>query len=100
MSQSELLATIPGSQLSGISNNDGKTRWIQAYSQASRKNDGLLNGLWGGKDKYTGQWFVKGDQWCEKGDWGQGCWSIERVGPKELRVYDDGKALKNTWKIK
>lgn len=100
MTQEELLATIPGNQLSGVSNNDGKTPWIQAYSKATSKKNGKLNGLWNGKDKYTGDWFVEGDQWCEKGDWGQKCWSVERVGANELRVYDDGKPGANTWKLK
>jgi len=100
MTQEELLATIPGGQLSGVSNSDGKTPWIQAYSKATSKKNGKLNGLWNGKDKYTGDWFVKGDQWCEKGDWGQGCWSVERVGTNEFRIYKDGKPQKNTWKLK
>ena len=99
MSQEELLATIPGGQVSGISNSDGKTRWAQAYSKATSKKKGVYNGLWG-KDKYKGEWYVKGDQWCEKGDWGEKCWSIERVGAKELRIYDEGKPKKNTWKLK
>lgn len=100
MTQEELLATIPGGQLSGVSNNDGKTPWVQAYSKATSKKNGKLNGLWDGKDKYTGDWFVKGDQWCEKGDWGQKCWSVERIGTKEFRIYEDGIPKKNTWKLK
>ena len=35
MSQEELLATIPGGQVSGISNSDGKTRWAQARKPLS-----------------------------------------------------------------
>lgn len=100
MTQEELLATIPGNQLSGISNNDGKTPWVQAYSKATRKKNGKLNGLWNGKDKYSGDWFVKDDQWCEKGDWGQKCWSIERIGSNEFRIYEGGQPMKNTWKLK
>ncbi len=100
MTQSELLATIPGSQMSGVSNQDNKTPWVQAYSKATQKKTGKYNGIWGGKDKYTGEFFVKGDQWCEKGDWGQKCWSVERVSAKELRIYDNGKPKKNTWMLK
>ena len=37
MSQEELLATIPGGQVSGIANSDGKTRWVQAYSKVRRR---------------------------------------------------------------
>ncbi len=100
MTQEELLATIPGGQLSGVSNNDGKTPWIQAYSKATSKKNGKLNGLWDGKDKYTGDWFVKDDQWCEKGNWGQKCWSVERIGANEFRIYENGQPKKNTWKLK
>lgn len=100
MTKDELLAAIPGNQLSGISNQDGKTPWVQAYSKATKKNTGIYNGIWNRKDKYSGEWFVKGDQWCEKGDWGQQCWSLERVRAKEFRIYKDGKPLKKTWKLK
>ena len=100
MTQEELLATIPGGQLSGVSNNDGKTPWIQAYSKATSKKNGKLNGLWDGKDKYKGDWFVKDDQWCEKGNWGQKCWSVERIGVNEFRIYENGQPKKNTWKLK
>lgn len=100
MTKAELLATIPGSQISGISNQDGKTPWAQAYSAASRKNTGVYNGIWDGKDKYKGEWFVDGNKWCEKGGWGQRCWDIERVSAKKLRIYFDGKPLKNTWNLR
>ena len=100
MTQEELLATIPGGQLSSISNKDGKTPWAQVYSRATGKKKGVYNGIWDGKNKYSGEWYVKGDQWCEKGDWGEKCWSIERVGAKELRIYEDGKPKKNSWMLK
>ena len=100
MTQAELLATIPGSQISGISNRDGKTPWVQAYSKANSKNRGLLNGIWNKKDKYQSEWYVKGDQWCEKWDSGEGCWSAERIRKKNLRMYKDGEPLKNTWNLK
>lgn len=100
MTQKELLATIPGSQLSEISNQDGKTPWIQAYSKASKGKKGLLNGLWNNKDKYRFEWYVNGDQWCKKWDGGEGCWQIERVSAEKLRPYKNGKPLKNTWNLK
>ena len=100
MTQKELLATIPGNQLSGTSNQDGKTPWVQAYSKASKGKKGLLNGLWNNKDKYQSEWYVKGDQWCEKWDSGEGCWQVERVSAKKLRAYKNGKPLKNTWNLK
>ena len=100
MTQSELLATLPGSQISGVSNRDGKTPWVQAYSKANGSKKGLANGIWNKKDKYQITWYVEGDQWCEKWDDGQGCWQIERVSAKKLRAHKDGKPLKNTWNLR
>ncbi|MDP5217850.1 hypothetical protein Q5Y75_11525 [Ruegeria sp. 2205SS24-7] len=31
MDAEEMLATLPGAVLSGISNEDGSTRWVQTY---------------------------------------------------------------------
>lgn len=100
MTEAELLATIPGSQLSGVSNRDNKSTWVQAYSQASSKNTGLLNGLWNKKDKYQAKWSVQNGQWCEEWDGGSGCWHLEQIDAKTLRVYADGEPLKNPWKIR
>jgi len=100
MTQAELLATIPGSQISGVSNKDGKTPWVQAYSKSNSSKKGVVSGIWNKKSKYQMEWYVKGDQWCEKWDSGEGCWSIERVSAKKLRVHKDGKPLKNTWNLK
>ena len=100
MTQSELLATLPGSQISGVSNRDGKTPWVQAYSKANGSKKGLISGIWNKKDKYQNEWYVKGDQWCEIWDGGEGCWQIERESAKKLRVYKDGKPLKNTWNLR
>lgn len=100
MNTNELLATLPESQISGIAQSDGKTPWVQAYSAARSNNTGLLNGLWNGKDKYTAEWSIQNDQWCETWDQGERCWSVERVGPKELRFWKDGVPQKNTVKIR
>jgi len=100
MTQSELLATLPGSQISGVSNRDGKTPWVQAFSKDNGSKKGLVSGIWNKKDKYQNEWYVKGDQWCEKGDDFEGCWQIERVSAKKLRVYKNGKPLKNTWNLR
>ncbi len=97
MTQKELLATIPGSTLYGISNNDGKTQWAQAYGKGRKK--GKIAGNFGG-DKYEAEWFVDGNQWCE--NWGSGsdCWQFVRTGNKELQPYKGGKPLKYPWKMK
>ena len=97
MTQKELLATIPGGTLSGISNSDDKTRWVQNYGKGRKK--GKIAGLFG-KEQYKSKWFVKGNKWCEDWGTGNGCWDVERVGEKELRGYVDGKPLKNSWMIK
>ncbi|MEL6432198.1 MAG: hypothetical protein AAFQ28_00175 [Pseudomonadota bacterium] len=100
MSEAELLATIPGSQISGISNQDGKTEWVQAYSKYNGRTNGAISGLWDGKDKYKAKWFVRNGQWCEEWDSGKGCWQVERLSEKKLRIYLDGKPFKNTWSIR
>ena len=98
LTEKELLTTIPGATVYGVSNSDGKTKWIQNYSTGKRK--GNIAGLWGGKDKYKAKWYVKNGQWCEKWNEGSACWHVERVKSKKLRMYNDGKPLKNLWRIK
>ncbi|MEM9307981.1 MAG: hypothetical protein AAGA74_11825 [Pseudomonadota bacterium] len=49
MTQSELLATIPGCQISDISNGDGKTPWVQAYIKANGSKKGIVSGIWNKK---------------------------------------------------
>lgn len=100
MSEAELLATIPGNQVSAISNEDGKTKWVQAYSAYKGRKNGVISGLWDGKDTYQAKWSVKNGQWCEEWDSGQACWQVEKVGNKGLRIYSNGKPLKNIWKLK
>ena len=46
MTQSELLATLPGSQISGVSSRDDKTPWVQAYSKDNGSKKGLISGIW------------------------------------------------------
>lgn len=100
MSEAELLATIPGSKISAISNEDGKTKWIQAYSAYNGRKKGVISGLWNGKDRYQAKWFVRNGQWCEEWETGKACWQIERVSKKKLRMYLDGKPQKHTWNLK
>ena len=99
MSEKELLATIPGQTLDGLSNQDGKTKWAQTYSAANGRKKGIIAGNFGG-EKYDAKWYVKKGQWCE--DWGSGndCWSMERVGAKNIRIYKDGKPKKNFWTVR
>lgn len=97
LTQKELLSIFPGATMYGISNNDGKTKWVQTYGKGKRK--GNISGLWG-NDKYKSKWYVKNGQWCE--DWGisKACWDIEQVEPKKLRMYKKGKPLKHLRNIK
>lgn len=99
MTNEELLATIPGHTFYGISNSDGKTQWAQTYSAYKGRKKGKVAGNFGG-EKYEGKWQVKNDQWCEDWSTGKGCWSIERVDAKNIRVYKDGEPLKNFWTLK
>lgn len=98
MSQKQILATIPGATLYGVSSSDGKTKWAQAYSKGGKK--GKINGVWGDK-QYKANWYVKGDTFCEKGSDYDSCWNIVRVDEKTLQAYKKGgKKTKNPWYIK
>lgn len=98
MTEDELLATIPGSVIDGVSN-DG-TRWAQAYSaDKGGKKNGTINVNFGGQ-KGKAKWRVQDGMWCE--DWGSGkaCWQVERVGKKGLRMYENGTPKKNVWQLR
>lgn len=97
MSAAELLATIPGATLTGISNEDLETRWVQVYGTGTQ--NGSSEGTFGADDKYVSQWSVRRDLWCE--DWGHraGCWKIERVDEDTLQPYYGTEKLPNVWKI-
>ena len=91
MTQKELLATIPGSTVSGIANSDGKTPWAQAYGKGRKK--GKIAGNFGG-DTYEAKWFVDGNQWCEDWGSGSGCFQFVRLSEKELLPYKNGQKQK------
>lgn len=98
MSEDELLATIPGSTIDG-KNNKGKP-WVQAYSKYDGKHKkGAIAGNSDG-NSFKSKWSVKKGQWCE--NWGSGdeCWQVERVSPKELRMYAGGKPRPNLWVLR
>ena len=96
MSKTEILATIPGATVRSISNQDGKTPWVQAYSAGRKK--GKLAGNFGG-NTYEGEWYVDGDMWCETtGDW-TGCFQFVKLSETELQPYKDGQPRKHTWKL-
>jgi hypothetical protein len=98
MTQSELLATIPGATLYGISSNDGATPWVQAYSSGGKK--GIISGLWN-EDPYQARWYVKDDMWCETGNEYDTCWSVVKVSDKQLQAYKEGgEKTKNPWNIR
>jgi hypothetical protein len=98
MSEKEILQTIPGSVIRSTSN-DG-TKWVQSYSgYKGGAKKGIIKGNFGGT-KYDAKWFVKKGQWCENWGDGEACWQVERVDAKSLRLYENGKAKKNLWKLK
>lgn len=97
MTEEELLATIPGSSISAKT--DEGVKWVQNYSKANGKRKGAIKGLFKG-EKITSKWFVRDGQWCENWGSGEGCWSVERVDAKSLRMYSDGKPRPNLWKLK
>lgn len=97
LSEDALLATIPGSSVS--SKTDKGVPWVQNYSAAKGKRKGVIKGNFDGS-KYDAKWFVKDGQWCENWGDGEGCWSVEQVDAKSLRMYVDGKPRPNLWKLK
>jgi hypothetical protein len=97
MTESELMATIPGRAISAKSNNG--VDWTQKYSAANKQKKGNIDGVFDGK-AYKAKWFVKDGQWCENWGDGQACWMVERTGSKTLRLYENGKPKKNLWNLK
>ena len=99
MTEEELLSTIPGSTVSGISNRDGKTPWTQDYGEPKKGiMKGKIKGVFGGSS-YSSTWKIKNGQWCE--DWGSGksCVNMVRVDETHIRIYERGKSLKNLWEL-
>lgn len=97
MSEDELLATIPGSSVYSKTNEG--VSWAQNYGKANGKRKGAIKGVFDGA-KYDAKWFVKEGQWCENWGDGEGCWSVEQVDAKSLRMYEGGKPRPNLWKLK
>ncbi len=100
MTVEEMLATIPGKTLTGISNEDGKTRWIQDYAEPKKgKKKGKIVGYWGeSKDKYKSRWYIKKGKWCENWGSGRGCWDLVKEGNKII-AHKKGKPQENHWEI-
>lgn len=95
--EDELLATIPGSSINSKTNKG--VNWAQNYSKANGKRKGVIKGIFDCA-KYDAKWFVKGGQWCENWGDGEGCWSVEQVDAKSLRMYENGKPRPNLWIFK
>lgn len=98
MTKEELLNTIPGSTISGITDNSAS--WTQTYdSLISDEEQGKLTGKLGG-DNYTANWSVKEGKWCENWGSGKDCWNMVLVDDTHLRLFKNGKPRKNLWVIK
>jgi hypothetical protein len=96
MDAADLLATIPGATLTGISNEDMTTRWVQTYGPGAQA--GEATGDFGGRS-YTSHWSVRRDLWCEEWSGRAGCWRLERVDAQTIQPYRGAEKLPNVWQI-
>lgn len=96
MSAQDLMQTIPGATLSGISNEDYTTRWVQTYGPG--KTSGTGEGTFGER-VYTSSWSIRQDLWCESWSNRSECWRIERVNETTLQPYVGQQKLPNVWTI-
>ena len=98
MTEEEMLNTFPGATVTGISANDGRTKWTQTYDELKKgKTKGKGKGVFG-KDPYKFSWRTKKGKWCENWVSGRACWDMERIDEKTIRIYKKGKLI-NTWTI-
>lgn len=93
MTAEELLETIPGATLSGISNEDHETRWVQVYHA-----DGSAEGQFGDR-AYSARWSVRRNLWCEEWSNRSGCWRMERIDENTLQPHYGDQKLPNVWTI-
>lgn len=96
MTETELLETIPGKEISAKTNRG--IPWTQNYSATKTQKKGDISGVFDGKP-YKAKWFVKDGHWCENWGDGQACWMVERKDTKTLRLYENGKPKKNLWHL-
>lgn len=96
MSEAELLSTIPGASLTGVSNEDLETQWVQSYGAGD--HFGSASGVFGTKP-YSSEWRVGQGLWCETWDSGSGCWRIERLDRSILQPWHGDRKLPNVWTI-
>lgn len=101
LTEKELLSTIPGATLTGISNDDLETTWVQTYEYGDRK--GTSSGFFGGRP-YISDWRVGRGLWCEtwvsnSGGGDTGCWRIEMIDQNTLQPWHGTRKLPNVWKI-
>lgn len=96
MSAQDLMQTIPGATLSGISNEDYTTRWVQTYGPGETSGTG--EGTFGER-AYTSAWSIRQDLWCESWSNRSECWRIARVNETTLQPYIGQQKLPNVWII-
>lgn len=92
----QLQALMPGATLSGISNEDYETRWVQTYGPGEKS--GTSTGVFGERN-YTTSWSIRRDLWCEEWSNRSGCWRLERVDENTLQPYAGQEKLLNVWTI-
>ncbi|EBA15641.1 hypothetical protein RSK20926_15526 [Roseobacter sp. SK209-2-6] len=96
MTAEEMLEVIPGASLTGISNEDFETRWVQRYERGERS--GIAQGRFGERS-YASRWSVRRDLWCEDWGSGSGCWRLKRIDGATLQPYRGSEKLPNAWMI-
>ena len=100
MTEEEMLNTLPGAKLGGISSSDGKTPWEQTYGAPENgKSGGKGKGLWDSNAAYSFTWKVKNGQWCEYWKNGKACWEAVLIDDTTIQMYKKGKKMSQVWKI-
>lgn len=100
MTEEEMLNTIPGAKLGGISSSDGETPWEQTYAKPKKGNSkGKGTGIWNNTDTYKFSWKIKKGKWCENWNGGSACWNAELIDESTIQMYKKGKKMSQVWKI-
>ncbi len=60
LTEDEMIETMVGATVSGVSSKDGTTPWSQTYLAPKKegKKKGKVNGLWAG-ETYKAKWYIK-----------------------------------------
>jgi len=84
LSKQEILATLPGTTVSGIASEDNKTPYVATFSAGG--TSGTTSGTFGG-EPFSATWSVEGNKWCEQWNGGGSCSFVKRESATQLRLY-------------